>query len=79
MPMNVCGSWTAFGHSGGHTGRRCQCVPIQHVVFHIERSDLPDLLEHPNPEPSASQRIFVAQCEDYVYPVPFVEDERSSS
>jgi hypothetical protein len=34
---------------------------------HIERGDLLDILEHPNPERCAGQRIFVVQREDYVY------------
>ena len=40
-------------------------------VFHIERGDLLDILEHPNPDQYAGQRIFVVQREDYVYLVPF--------
>src|SRR5439155_6547374 len=34
-------------------------------------------VEHPNPERYAGQRIFVVQREDYVYLVPFVEDEQT--
>jgi predicted DNA binding CopG/RHH family protein len=34
-------------------------------------------LEHPNPDRYAGQRIFVVQREDYVYLVPFVEDEHT--
>jgi hypothetical protein len=44
-------------------------------VFHIERGDLLDILEHPNPKRYAGQRVFVVQREEYVYLVPFVEDE----
>ena len=33
--------------------------------------------EHPNPERYAGQRIFVVRREDYVYLVPFVEDENT--
>src|SRR6059036_3616374 len=47
---------------------------FEDIVFHIERGDLLDILEHPNPERYAGQRIFVVQREDYVYLVPFVED-----
>jgi hypothetical protein len=47
------------------------------VVFHMERGDLLDILEHPNPSRYAGQRIFVVRREDYVYLVPFVEDEHS--
>ena len=102
------GSWAAFGHTGGHTGRDAnvclsstRCDPLisvkyfawddaknaklkadrgigfEDIVFHIERGDLLDILEHPNPDRYAGQRIFVVQREDYVYLVPFVEDEHS--
>ena len=52
-------------------------IGFEDVVFHIERGDLLDILEHSNPDRYAGQRIFVVQCEDYVYLVPFVEDEHS--
>jgi uncharacterized DUF497 family protein len=44
-------------------------IGFEDVVFHI--------LEHPNPDRYVGQRIFVVQREDYVYLVPFVEDEHS--
>jgi uncharacterized DUF497 family protein len=52
-------------------------IGFEDIVFHIERDDLLDILEHPNPEGYAGQRIFVVQREDYVYLVPFVEDEHT--
>ena len=39
------------------------------------RAHPPQGLEHPNPSRYAGQRIFVVRREDYVYLVPFVEDE----
>ena len=39
--------------------------------------DLLDTLTHPNPERYGGQRIFVVRREDYVYLVPFVEDEHT--
>ena len=50
---------------------------VEDVVFHIERGDLLDILEHPNPDRYTGQRIFVVRREDYVYLLPFVEDERT--
>ena len=44
-------------------------------MFHIERGDLLNILEHPNPNRYAGQRIFVVQRDDYVYLVPYVEEE----
>ena len=53
-------------------------IGFEDIVFHIERGDLLDILEHPNPRPSCTrQRIFAVRREDYVYLVPFVEDEHT--
>jgi len=40
-------------------------------------ADLLEILEHPNPDRYAGQRIFVVQRDDDVYLVPFVEDEHT--
>ena len=52
-------------------------IGFEDVVFHIERDDLLDILEHPNPDRYAGQRIFVVRREDYVYLAPFVEDDQT--
>jgi uncharacterized DUF497 family protein len=52
-------------------------IGFEDVVFHIERGDLLDILEHPNPDRYAGQRIFVVRRDEYVYLVPFVEDEHT--
>ncbi len=52
-------------------------IGFEDIVFHIERGDLLDILDHPNPDRYAGQRIFVVRREDYVYLVPFVEDEHT--
>jgi uncharacterized DUF497 family protein len=52
-------------------------IGFEDIVFHIERGGLLDILDHPNPGRYTSQRIFVVEREDYVYLVPFVEDERT--
>ncbi len=51
-------------------------IGFEDIVFHIERGDLLDVLEHPNKARYGGQRIFVVRRDDYVYLVPFVEDER---
>jgi uncharacterized DUF497 family protein len=57
--------------------RKERGIGFEDVVFHIERGDLLDILEHPNPDRYAGQRIFVVRREAYVYLVPFVEDEHT--
>ena len=50
-------------------------IGFEEVVFHIERGDVLDILEHPNQERYGGQRILVVRRGDYAYLVPFVEDE----
>ena len=50
-------------------------IGFEDIVFHIGRGDLLDILEHPTPHRYAGQRVFVVQRDDYVYLVPYVEDE----
>jgi predicted DNA binding CopG/RHH family protein len=52
-------------------------IGFEDIIFHIERGDLLDILEHRNPDRYTGQRIFVVQREEYVYLVPFVEDEQT--
>jgi hypothetical protein len=57
--------------------RKERGIGFEDVVFHIEGGDLLDILEHPNPERFAVRRIFVVQRDNYVYLVPFVDDEHT--
>jgi uncharacterized DUF497 family protein len=52
-------------------------IGFEDIVFHIERGDLLDILEHPNPERYARPAHLRRPREDYVYLVPFVEDEHT--
>jgi hypothetical protein len=52
-------------------------IGFEEIVFHIERGDLLDILERPNRERYGGQHIFVVRREDYVYLVPFLEDEHT--
>ena len=52
-------------------------IGFEDIVFHIERGDLLDVLEHPNRDRYAGQRFFVVQRDEYAYLVPFVEDEHT--
>jgi hypothetical protein len=47
----------------------------EEVVFHIDRGDLLDIVEHPNPERYQSQRLFIVNIDNYGYLVPFIEPE----
>ncbi len=50
-------------------------ISFEEIALAIEWGFLLDILERPNPEKYPGQRIFVVQIEDYVYLVPFVENE----
>ncbi len=56
--------------------RAARGISFEEVVFHIERGDVVDLLEHPNQDRYPGQRVFVVAIDDYAYLVPFVEDEQ---
>lgn len=50
-------------------------ISFEEVVFHIERGDILDILEHPNQKKYGNQRVFVLNIEGYAYLVPFLETE----
>ncbi len=50
-------------------------IGFEEIVFHIAKGDLLDILEHPNPGRYRNQRIFVVRRDEYVFLVPFVEDD----
>ena len=53
--------------------RRERGVSFEEVVYHIERGDVLDILEHPNREKYPSQRVFIVNMDDYAFIVPFIE------
>ena len=50
-------------------------IHFEAVVVAIETGGLLDVLAHPNPEQYPSQRILVVEVNQYVYLVPYVEDD----
>lgn len=56
--------------------RRDRGISFEEILFHIENGDVLDILEHPNQQQYQGQRIFVVAVNEYVYLVPFVEDDR---
>ena len=50
-------------------------VSFEDIVFYIEKGFLLNVLEHPNQEKYKGQKIFVVQIDDYVYLIPFIENE----
>ena len=50
-------------------------VSFESIVVAIEAGSLLDILAHPNQAKYPRQRVFVVACDNYVYLVPFVEEE----
>jgi hypothetical protein len=50
-------------------------VLFEQVVLAIASGDFVDRLKHPNPQNYPNQMVFLVQIEDYIYSVPFVEDD----
>jgi uncharacterized DUF497 family protein len=50
-------------------------VSFEAAAFYIQAGGLLDDIVHPNMSSYPNQRMFVVLIEDYVYLVPYVEDE----
>ncbi|NOT48542.1 MAG: BrnT family toxin [Acidobacteria bacterium] len=55
--------------------RKERGISFEDVVFHIEAGDALDIFAHPNQSKYPRQQIIVVCVEDYVYLVPFVEND----
>jgi uncharacterized DUF497 family protein len=51
-------------------------INFEMAVSAITEGNVLDVIEHPNQEKYPSQRIFVIRINQYVYLVPFVENDR---
>lgn len=50
-------------------------VSFEFMVVAMESGGLLDVVQHPNPGRYPAQRVLVVAADDYVYLVPFVEDD----
>lgn len=50
-------------------------VSFEEIISAIEENRLLDIVDHPNKEKYKNQKIFIVEINNYVYLVPFVEDE----
>jgi len=50
-------------------------ISFEEIVFSIAHGQLLDIIEHPNQEKYAGQRMFIVRVHDYAWLVPFVETE----
>lgn len=50
-------------------------IGFEDIVIEISNGNLLDLLVHPNKEKYPNQKILYVEKDDYVYAVPYVEDQ----
>jgi len=50
-------------------------ISFEEVVFHVQSNGLLDDVVHPNARDYPNQRIFIVNIYDYVYLVPYVENQ----
>jgi hypothetical protein len=48
-------------------------VSFGDIVYYIEHGHVVDIVEHPNREKYANQKIYLIDIDGYIYLVPFVE------
>lgn len=55
--------------------KKVRGVSFEQVELAIASGDLIDRIRHPTPEKYPNQKVFLVKIEDYVYSVPYVEDD----
>jgi uncharacterized DUF497 family protein len=50
-------------------------ISFDDVLYYLENGYILDVIDHPNQEKYKGQRIFVINIDNYIYIVPFVENE----
>jgi len=66
-----------WSHEKNRWLQQTRGVSFEEVALHIENDEILDVRSHPNTDRYPHQRIFVIELADYVYLVPFVEDDES--
>lgn len=55
--------------------RNTRGISFEDVLFYIEKREIIDIVENPNQEKYPRQKVFIIEINDYIYYVPFVEDD----
>jgi len=50
-------------------------ISFEQIIMHIEQGDLIDIIQHPNSEKYSIQKILIINVKNYIYTVPFIENE----
>lgn len=54
--------------------KKVRGVSFEQVELAIASGDLVDRIKHPNPARYPSQNVFLVKIENYIYSVPYIED-----
>ena len=54
--------------------KKVRGVSFEQVELAIASGDLVDRIKYPNPSKYPNQKVFLVKIEDYIYSVPYVED-----
>ncbi len=54
--------------------KRVRRVSFEQVELAIALGDLVDRIKHPNPKKYPNQNVFLVKIENYIYSVPYIED-----
>lgn len=51
-------------------------ISFEEIYLLIEKEEILEIINHPNQKQHGNQKIILVVIEEYVYMVPFVEDEK---
>ena len=55
--------------------KKARGVSFEQVELAIASGDLVDRIKHPNPAKYPNQKVFLVKIENYIYSVPYIEDD----
>lgn len=56
--------------------KRTRKISFEEIILYISKGNLLEVIEHPNKTKYPNQKMFTVVIRDYVYIVPFVEDDK---
>jgi uncharacterized DUF497 family protein len=56
--------------------RKIRGISFEDVLFYLEKGEILDIVENPKQDKYPGQKIFILEINEYIYYVPFAEDEK---
>ena len=57
--------------------KQIQNIGFEQIIMHINKGGLIDIIEHPNQNRYPNQKMLVVNVNEYIYLVPFVEEDQN--